>query len=780
VLATLAALVALRLSSFGILDPWELAAADAARDMATGATPDAFGPPVGRWLTALGFAAFGTTEWAGRLPIALAGLATLAALYLLVAAHAGRRAGAYAAVVLATTPLFLLNARQMLGQAPAFLAETLVGLCAAAAVFGPNLLGAGGKARPWWPTAAWLAAMLAAVVLAVLARGALLGVLPPLAAVAVAAALGGVLTSRDKRRSAAAWAVTGGAIFVAAAVAQAVAVDAADYSFWLGGRPRGGEPPGFGAVLSGAFHAFAPWSALLLVALGQMLVGQGTPADGSAGAREAHLRRVVVLWAAFGYGALTLFLSRYGVATWTAVAPLAAACALFLRDVERSREPWWPAAVVVLLFVVLLIRDFGLYPASPLAALPVEGVAVPDVFNPRVAWGGAFAAFAAVAALCLGARPGATLQDAFAPYRRILDRVRTESTMRRRAMAAAAATALLVLAATLAWWNPSWLPLTVLARKVTMGLALVVFPGLPLAIALFHGALILLGRLEGRRALPIVVAALAVGAYVSHGFLPALSAHYSPRHIYDIYNRLAGPDEPLGEFRVGQRAAAYYARGEVQEIAQQADLLRFLTEGSERRWAVLPADELPAVNRQYRQRTGKHLYVADATSGRAILAATREVSGRPNQNFLAKVVRDEPGKVGHPVGANYDQKIELVGYDLELPHGDHVGAGESIVLRWYWKVLDRVSGSWQVFVHIERGASRLNGDHEPVDGKYPVRLWEKGDVILDEQTLTVPAHFAPGDYHILVGFWAGEKRLTVVDGPRDDVNRVRAGVLRVR
>jgi hypothetical protein len=779
VLAALVALVALRLSAFGILDPWELNAADAARNLAEGDGAEAEGPPLGRWVAAVGFALLGTTELAGRLPIALAGLASLLALYFLVARGAGRRAGVYAAIVAATTPLFLLNARQMLGLAPAFLAETMVGLCAASAVFWPVGQRDASVRRRGWATVAWLVGATASAVLAAFASGAMLGVLPPLAAVAIAAGLAGALTSPDARRSAAAWTVAAGATFVALVLVREVAMDAAHYSPWLGGKPRGGEPPAFGSVLESVFHTFAPWSALLLIALGRMLVPGAPPA---AGGREpdTDLRRVVVLWAAFGYGALTVYLSRYGMASWTAVAPLAAACALLLRDVERSDEAWWPAAVVATLFVVLLIRDFGLYPGSPLAALPVEALDVPEVFNPRTAWTMAFAAFALTVVLCFGAPQGLTFARAFGPYRRLIERGRSERGVALRLAAGGVVTLGLLIAGLLAWLEPAWLPLTVLTRKVAMGAALLIFPVLPVTVAIAPVAFFLVAKLGRLRTLPVLAAALAAGGYMAHGFLPALSAHYSPRRIYDTYNRMASEAEPLGEYRVGSRGAAYYARGDVRELGSQADLIRFLTEGDGRRWAVMPTEELPAINRRYRKKSGRHLYVADATSGRAILAANRAVSDHPDENFLAKVVLDAPRTVDHPVGANFDGKIELVGYDLELPRRKHVGAGEKFRIRWHWKVLDRISGSWQVFVHIERGPSRLNGDHDPVDGKYPVSLWEVGDVILDEQELTVPAHFAPGDYQIMVGFWIGERRLEVIEGPADDGNRVRAGVLRVR
>jgi hypothetical protein len=85
-----------------------------------------------------------------------------------------------------------------------------------------------------------------------------------------------------------------------------------------------------------------------------------------------------------------------------------------------------------------------------------------------------------------------------------------------------------------------------------------------------------------------------------------------------------------------------------------------------------------------------------------------------------------------------------------------------------------------VFVHIDGNSLRLNGDHDPVGGRYPPKLWESGDVVADTQELTVPANFRTGDYVIYVGWFSGSNRLKVESGPDDGIDRVRAGVLRVR
>ena len=75
---------------------------------------------------------------------------------------------------------------------------------------------------------------------------------------------------------------------------------------------------------------------------------------------------------------------------------------------------------------------------------------------------------------------------------------------------------------------------------------------------------------------------------------------------------------------------------------------------------------------------------------------------------------------------------------------------------------------------------RLNGDHEPVDGKYPVRMWDEGDIVVDTQVLKIPANYRSGDYALLVGFYSGETRLKIVEGQNEGDNRGRAGTLTIR
>ena len=71
-------------------------------------------PPLGFWAAALSVWCFGLEEWVLRLPSALAGLATVLLVFHWSSRTVGRRAGLLAAILLATTPLFVLITRAVM------------------------------------------------------------------------------------------------------------------------------------------------------------------------------------------------------------------------------------------------------------------------------------------------------------------------------------------------------------------------------------------------------------------------------------------------------------------------------------------------------------------------------------------------------------------------------------------------------------------------------------------------------------------------------------------
>lgn len=880
--ALIGAMLLVRLSGFGIWDPWELTPADEARRIAQGEAVELTRPLAQLWSITAGFQLFGAREWAGRLPIAIAGLLAVLLAFVFIARGADRRGGIYAALIAGTTPLFIFNSRQMLGDGVAILAQTMLAIAAFFAVFpGRPLFADDGAAssstKPFDRSRVlFLLGVVLALALATLARGMLLGALPPLLAVSTLAALRGHLglerlgvlgrgteATIDRGTAISAWVVTLVTVVAVVWVGVAIGNDVAEYTHAIGGTPRGGTPPTFDAVIENVFHSFAPWSALLPLAFGRALFDRGAATAPTAASAEAAsnpgslahdqsaLRVMLVLWATFGYAAQTLYTARYGAAAFIPVVALAGAVALLLRDVEESQQPWWPASIVALLMTGLLVRDFGLYPGGPIQGLPLSDITVPNVFNPKREWTAVLGLFAIAAALGLGVGPSMTKPDFLAPYRLLLAQWRRGVPFKvwlilgGLALIAAHFLAVLMAAATpggpplrgqpLLLWplvlvlmllqrfvvprisslRPDGEPLSnkgfarvfgglvcvlafsavvqfsgVVPNAETLGIPTIVLnyatrlglvlPAILVLVAVAQITLFAFSRLGKLRLAPLLLAGVLVGGWAAQGYLPMLSAHFSPREVYDTFNKLAKSGEPLGEYRVGGRAASYYAQGELREIKSQPELIDFLAAG-ERRWASFPADELAAVNRAFRKRTGRHLFVADARSARVVLATNQDVAGVENQSFIAKAVLKEAPPVDRRVGAKWEDKIELIGYDLELPHDGYVGAGETFTIVWYYRVLAEIPGGYKIFLHVDGHGNRLNGDHEPVDEKYPVRYWDPGDIVVDRQTLTVPANYRPGPYTMFLGFFSGdEARLRVVEGPRDNANRVEAGILQVR
>jgi hypothetical protein len=562
------------------------------------------------------------------------------------------------------------------------------------------------------------------------------------------------------------------AAILTAGVVHAVRLDDPDYSVWLGGGAVGGNPPTFDEAVELVFHGFAPWSAALPIAA-IAAIAPSRLRDG----RTQGAASVLLLWAAFGLASWTLFASRYGTPSYLAQVPLAALVAFWLADVVREQRARWPAAVIVALLGGLLVRDYILYPDSPLRSLAADGLSIPEVYDASRQWAALFSTAALLLGLTLISHDTLERPDTAGAVR--WARARWDAGWVERGWLILG----LLLMAALLFYGAACFTLDLPIASVAIRVGRVLF-FVPLILALLVIGLPWLrwtyGRLGRLRAFPALAGGLAVGAFVALSFQPALSQHFSPKPVYQAYLELTeGRNEPLGSYELPSTAARYYTDTDVTLIDERAMLFAFLREGGQR-WAVIEADELATLDRAYRRETGTHLYVADAKNARLLLVSAKPLEGRPNQSFVAKAVLPEAPKPEHPVRASFEDRIELVGYDLRLPGVDSVGAGQRFEITWYWRVLAEAPTGQQVFVHIDGFGLRLNGDHVPVRGKYPTNLWLEGDVIVDTQTLTVPANYRNGDYTIYVGLYRGNKRLTVKSGPSDDANRVDAGVLQVR
>jgi hypothetical protein len=231
---------------------------------------------------------------------------------------------------------------------------------------------------------------------------------------------------------------------------------------------------------------------------------------------------------------------------------------------------------------------------------------------------------------------------------------------------------------------------------------------------------------------------------------------------------------------------------------------------------VLPRDQLSQLNYEIRreEKPRRNIHVIDDRSSRYVLASNRLGEGERELSPVANAILPERPKPIFPVVftdekkerqyAQFDGQVQVLGY--ELYHADEVDrfgeptaearanlekikknndlpkfkAGEKMVVRYYFKVLKRISGAKEIFLHVDYPGARLNGDHQPMQGQFPTNHWLPGDYVVDTQWLEVEPGSPSGEYGLHVGFFQGSRRMEVTpktNDTRDD--RVTLGKVRI-
>ncbi len=311
--------------------------------------------------------------------------------------------------------------------------------------------------------------------------------------------------------------------------------------------------------------------------------------------------------------------------------------------------------------------------------------------------------------------------------------------------------------------------------------------GLPSGIAMFLVLGLLGDLLQGRRAAAFALSGAAAGFVLCFWYYPALANQLSPKEVFESYETTHQSGEPLGLFGVGGRTAAYYAGGEPASFTDTGSAYRWLMEApsGKRRYLAMRADELARLNAMFREHAQPrtNLPVLDARSSQILLVASALLPGEKNQNPLDKILLDGPPKPHHALDVNMEDKLQVLGYDITDGNGKMVSTvapGRKYRMRTYYKVLAPITTEWEAFIHIDGFRRRHNGDHKPLEGKYPFALWLTDDYIVDDYEFQLEPNFTPGSYTIYFGLFVGETRLKVKSGPSDGENRVIAGALHVQ
>jgi len=102
----------------------------------------------------------------------------------------------------------------------------------------------------------------------------------------------------------------------------------------------------------------------------------------------------------------------------------------------------------------------------------------------------------------------------------------------------------------------------------------------------------------------------------------------------------------------------------------------------------------------------------------------------------------EPPPMQHPLDATVEDKIAILGYDLDR---DAVRVGETLHLSLYLQALQKLDEYYMPFVHL------AHWYRFTTDSRFLTPFWEPGEVVVERYDITIPFGTEPGQYPLKLG-----------------------------
>ena len=131
---------------------------------------------------------------------------------------------------------------------------------------------------------------------------------------------------------------------------------------------------------------------------------------------------------------------------------------------------------------------------------------------------------------------------------------------------------------------------------------------------------------------------------------------------------------------------------------------------------------------------------------------------------------------GHALRVNLDERVWLLGYDVE---GDHVRAWDALRVVLYWQAQCPLEADYRSFVHLDAPTDQRtwagSDNFAPGDAtaqiELPTRTWDTTHYVRDEHWLWVPRGVPPVSFNLRAGLYDPEtgQRLPIAGGAGDTV-----------
>ena len=117
-----------------------------------------------------------------------------------------------------------------------------------------------------------------------------------------------------------------------------------------------------------------------------------------------------------------------------------------------------------------------------------------------------------------------------------------------------------------------------------------------------------------------------------------------------------------------------------------------------------------------------------------------------------------PWDVQRRTGYNLGGRVKLLGYSVI---GEEFEPGESVPITLLWQGLGSPSEEYTLLLWLDRGVGTEPGERRlPLSERHPPGEWQRGEVVRDWQSFSIPGNTGDGRYHLRMQVQAGGEALS--------------------
>ena len=255
-----------------------------------------------------------------------------------------------------------------------------------------------------------------------------------------------------------------------------------------------------------------------------------------------------------------------------------------------------------------------------------------------------------------------------------------------------------------------------------------------------------------------------------HSLLPRTSELLSlhrPLTRFAAWRDAGALQGPLAVHRISDPGVALYGPPADERSAPATrDAVLTWLKGQAPVAALVRRSELAPLFEQARA-GGWPLHVLDASHRDTVLIANTLPPGATDENPILRVLRDAPPTLAHTTLVRFEDLVEVIGWQWQEP----IVRGRETTLEVALRVLKPLPSGSKLYFRLQQGRlSRVNPmPHELAEGLYPSHHWRAGDYILHRFTVTVPMlEVLPGAHDVVLGMRRTESSNYKISHPTTD------------